>query len=69
MRAAACRQGGGASWLQVDDVAGPGDHRPVVTEGLGPTWGYHVEDINLALGNLVHDVAGQEAAYARAHRP
>jgi hypothetical protein len=39
----------------------------VVTENLGPTWGYHVNDISLVLGNLVQDVHRQEAAYAVSH--
>jgi hypothetical protein len=62
---AACRQADGASWLQVNtlDVAG----RPVVTESLGPAWGYHLDDISLALGNLVSDVRADEAAYASHH--
>jgi hypothetical protein len=58
-----CRDEGGASWLQVDDLAQSGDDRPVVTEQAGPLWGYHVDDVNLALGDLVQDVAVQEAAY------
>ena len=62
----ACLSSGGATWLQVDDVAAPGDTRPVVTETLGPTWGYHADDINLASGNLVRDVQLQEKAYAAA---
>jgi len=62
---AACRQADGASWLQVNtlDVAG----RPVVSESLGPAWGYHLDDISLALGNLVSDVRTEEAAYASHH--
>ena len=64
---ATCATGGGATWLQVDDLAGPGDDRPVVTERLGPTWGYHLDDINLASGNLVADVALEEQAYTAAH--
>jgi hypothetical protein len=60
---AACHTGGGASWLQVDTVPGGINGRPVVKEDLGPTWGYHVDDVNLALGNLVHDVRVEEAAY------
>lgn len=60
-----CESAGGATWLQVDTVKVPGDTRPVVTASLGPTWGYHVEDVNLALGNLVSDVAALEAADAR----
>jgi hypothetical protein len=64
---ATCESRGGASWLQVADIAASGDTRPVVTESEGPTWGYHTWDVNLALGNLVPDVAGEEKAYAAAH--
>jgi hypothetical protein len=64
---ASCQSGDGASWLQVNDIAGRGDTRPVVTEALGPTWGYHLDDINLALGNLVSDVRLQEATYTSKH--
>ena len=60
---AGCHTGAGASWLQVDTVAGAIKGRPVVAESLGPAWGYHVADINLALGNLVQDVRLEEAAY------
>jgi hypothetical protein len=60
---ATCEQSAGASWLQVDAPATPGDPRPTVTASLGPTWGYHVQDVNLSLGNLVGAVARQEAAY------
>jgi hypothetical protein len=30
--------------------------------GTGPAWGYHGYEYGLALGNLLHDVAGEEAA-------
>jgi hypothetical protein len=40
----------------------------VVTPTLGPTWGLHLNDVNLALGNLVQDVAAQEATYSGHHR-
>jgi hypothetical protein len=65
--AARCRSTKGATWLQVTDEAGVGDHRPVVTETLGPEWGYHLDDINLALGNLLADVTLQEKSYAASH--
>ena len=29
----------------------------------GPAWGYHGYEYALALGNLLHDVAGEEAAW------
>ena len=60
---AQCLQSGDASWLQVNTLAGAGDPRPTVQPLLGPNWGYHVDDVNLALGNLVVDVAHQEAAF------
>ncbi len=60
---AQCMQNGRASWLQVDRlVAPPRDLRPAVTDE-GPMWGYHLDDLNLALGNLVLDVALEEATY------
>ena len=62
---AQCEDSGGASWLQVNDIAGPNDTRPVVKDVLGPTWGLHLVDINIALGNLVNLVRDQAAAYTR----
>ncbi|HXY28321.1 MAG TPA: DUF3089 domain-containing protein [Acidimicrobiales bacterium] len=59
---ASCQQAGGATWLQVNTLTVAG--RPVVTESLGPDWGYHVDDVNLALGNLVDDVRAEEVAFA-----
>jgi hypothetical protein len=60
-----CESADGATWLQIDSR--PGDTRPVVKQTLGPTWGLHLDDVNLALGDLVNDVAAQEAAFS-AHR-
>jgi hypothetical protein len=67
---ATCEQGGGATWLQVTSLAGTSHTRPVVTEGsvpgaidTGPAWGYHGYELNLTLGNLLQDVAGEEAAW------
>lgn len=62
---ASCRTGGGASWLQVSH--GAPDARPVVGEPLGAAWGYHLDDVNLALGNLTADVRAAERTYTRAH--
>jgi hypothetical protein len=53
---ATCESQGGATWLQISSIASPGDPRPTVTPLLGPNWGYHLDDVNLALGNLVLDV-------------
>ena len=63
----ACESKAGATWLQV--TARAGDSRPVVKPMLGPTWGLHADDVNLALGNLVNDVTAEEAAYSQSHKP
>ncbi len=60
---AACQSAGGATWLQVTTLAQTVGSRPVVSEPLGPAWGYHLDDINLALDNLVDDVRAAEDAY------
>jgi hypothetical protein len=64
---AVCKSRAGATWLQINTTNGAGDSRPTVTETLGPTWGYHLQDINLALGDLVNDVRMQEGAYLTVH--
>jgi hypothetical protein len=60
---ATCARAGGATWLQVDTHRSPTDHRPTVRASLGPAWGYHVDDVSLALGDLVQIVADQERAW------
>jgi hypothetical protein len=60
---AACEHRDGASWLQVNRNSS--DWRPAVYASLGQTWGLHVYDINLALGNLVDIVGKQARTYAR----
>ena len=60
---ARCRSTGGATWLQVTADTNSSDPRPLVTESLGPKWGLHLYDVNLALGNLVSLVASESAAY------
>jgi hypothetical protein len=62
-----CMSHGGATWLQVTPTALPGDTRPLVSEVLGPTWGTHLSDVSLTLGNLVFLVGSQVKAYL-AHR-
>ena len=64
---ARCRSAGGATWLDVSADRTPGDHRPVVSPSLGPRWGLHRDDVNLALGNLVTLARREAAAYARRH--
>jgi hypothetical protein len=61
---AQCLTSGGATWLQVTDIAGARDNRPVVQQTAGPGWGLHDDDVNLALGNLVQIVQSESAAYA-----
>jgi len=51
----------------VTKATGPSDHRPTVAESQGAQWGYHADDVNLALGNLVQDVAAAEATWQRVH--
>jgi hypothetical protein len=58
-----CRNSGGASWLQVDDVRQAGDNRIKLLDSLGPTWGLHLYDGNIALGNLTDIVHSEAAAY------
>jgi hypothetical protein len=60
---ARCESADGATWLQVSSTKIAGDPRPLVTAQLGPTWGLHRDDVNLAIGNLVQDVASEESAY------
>ena len=71
---ARCEQGGGATWLQVTSLAGTSHARPVVSDdkigglgGTGPAWGYHAYEYGLTLGNLLQDIAGEEAAWASQH--
>jgi hypothetical protein len=60
---AQCKSQDGATWLQVDSIARPADTRPLVKEALGPTWGLHLVDVNIALGNLVDDLQQQALNY------
>ncbi len=61
---AQCMNSNGASWLQINNIAKPGDNRWVVhpSDSQG---GLHIFDLNLALGNLVTLVGEEAAAYAR----
>lgn len=62
---AQCQSSGGATWLRVTDIAGPKDTRPTVQPVLGSRWGLHLDDVNLALGNLVQVVRDESLAYDR----
>ncbi len=64
---ASCEGAGGATWLDVVKATGSSDLRPLVFESEGPDWGYHTVDVNLALGNLVADVAAAERGWTASH--
>jgi pimeloyl-ACP methyl ester carboxylesterase len=59
-----CKSEGGADFLQVNDVRKSPDERLTLRDSLGPTWGLHIYDANVALGNLVDVVKSEAAAYA-----
>jgi hypothetical protein len=62
---ARCEQSADFTWLQVTDIGEAAAPRPPSGGGLPPTWGLHLGDVNLALGNLVDLVRRQAAAYRR----
>ncbi len=69
---AQCEHRNGASWLQISvSAASEGvlqertARQEVPTEALGPEWGLHLDDVNVALGNLVSTVASESATYVR----
>jgi hypothetical protein len=61
---AECKRANGANWLEVDDHGASGDRRPRLVNSIGPTWGLHLVDVNVTLGDLVELVRRQGAAYA-----
>ncbi len=58
-----CDRANGATWLQLTAAGGPSDTREQIAEVLGPIWGTHLEDVNVALGNLVGLTGLQGAVY------
>ena len=58
-----CLSQGGATWLQVSAPINVGDTRMIVGQTLGATWGLHLVDVNIALGNLVSLARSEAAAY------
>jgi hypothetical protein len=66
-----CKHENNATWLQVSvapsvseaELKDREEHHEVPKESLGPDWGLHLYDVNVALGNLVHTVAVQAQAY------
>jgi hypothetical protein len=63
---ARCEARNGASWLQLN-VNSESDPRERILETLGPEWGTHLVDMNVALGNLVAAVGLQSAGYLLTH--
>jgi hypothetical protein len=63
---AKCESKNGATWLQLSDISEPSDQPGPfqVSPILGSTWGLHIEDVNIALGDLVDLVRSQAAAYS-----
>jgi hypothetical protein len=61
---ARCESSGNASWLQITRIHVPGDTRPVVRPTLGPGWGLHLFDVNIALTELVSVVRAQSQVFA-----
>ena len=63
---AACTQADGATWLQIDAAPQTAtDARPRVEAPLGPSWGLHRADVNLALGDLVALVRSQARVFTK----
>lgn len=60
---AKCLHRDGADWLQVTDIGGPADDRTRFPETLGPDWGLHLGDVNLAVDNLVRLARTQAKAW------
>ncbi|HEX3509635.1 MAG TPA: DUF3089 domain-containing protein [Solirubrobacteraceae bacterium] len=63
---AQCEARNGASWLQLN-LNNQADPREHIEETLGPEWGTHLVDVNVALGNLVGLVGAQSIAYRAAN--
>jgi hypothetical protein len=61
---AGCRTGDGATWLEVTPTSAAGD-LPQLPEMVGGFGGYHIMDMNLALGDLVDDVAAAARTWRR----
>ncbi|HEX4518221.1 MAG TPA: DUF3089 domain-containing protein [Gaiellaceae bacterium] len=62
---ARCARSGTASWLQITQTHVPGDKRPVVHAMLGPGWGLHLTDVNIALADLVGVVGSESRAFTK----
>ena len=61
---AECVERDGAGYLEATIGGGEGDVRGTTVGGvLGPGWGLHLVDVNLAMGDLVDLVGAQGRAY------
>ena len=60
-----CKNEGGAQWLQVDAPVNPDDPRPIGKQTIGPAWGLHLSDVNIAWGNLVSIARAETKAYVK----
>ena len=60
-----CASAGGASWLQANDIGSASDKRVRFGAPLGQTWGLHIVDVNIVLGNLLELVDHQSAAWRK----
>jgi hypothetical protein len=60
---ARCSSAGGADVLEISPRSGA----PTLHPSPNATWGLHLVDGNIALGNLIAVVHNQAAAYARSH--
>ncbi len=56
-----CHDTGGASWLQITRTSQAGVF--TLPQNLGPRWGLHLVDFNIAEGDLVDLVASQASAW------
>lgn len=61
-----CMNQDGAQWLDVTVHQGS-VARPTVQESLGPSWGLHLSDVNLSVGDLVELVRDETSAYQHEH--
>lgn len=64
---AACEYADGASWLQINGPTSPSAGSPYLTTALGPTWGLHLVDPNIAMGNLVSLVHSEAVSWVKHH--
>jgi hypothetical protein len=60
---ARCSSAGGANVLSITPLLGA----PVIRPSPNATWGLHLVDGNIALGNLTNVVASEAAAYGKSH--